>query len=60
MPEERRLARQAISWVAGVKAPAFIERTRRESCTTLIGDSGGVAGVKAPAFIERCYDEWHH
>ena len=42
--------------VAGVKAPAFIER----GTSKLLGTVGliltGVAGVKAPAFIERSSD----
>ena len=41
---------RAVSGIAGVKAPAFIERAilRRRGAI-----AGGIAGVKAPAFIER-------
>ena len=38
-------------WIAGVKAPAFIERARPMVGVDRLG--GGIAGVKAPAFIER-------
>ncbi len=37
--------------VAGVYAPAFVERAWREC--TLPQRHGGVAGVYAPAFVER-------
>ena len=36
--------------VAGVSAPAFVERVRLDSYSSV---SGGVAGVSAPAFVER-------
>ena len=37
--------------IAGVKAPAFIERSRASARTTTAAPR--IAGVKAPAFIER-------
>ena len=43
-----------VPWVAGVKAPAFIERFGRVPLSGRFdGHRSGVAGVKAPAFIER-------
>ena len=38
------------SGIAGVKAPAFIERAEDVERFKRLG---GIAGVKAPAFIER-------
>ena len=42
----------SLRWIAGAKAPAFIERGtwRRPNAT---GRVAGIAGAKAPAFIER-------
>ena len=37
--------------VAGVDAPAFVERRARSSLS--LASSGRVAGVDAPAFVER-------
>ena len=39
------------SCVAGVEAPAFVERLKTEHNQT--AGSRGVAGVEAPAFVER-------
>ena len=40
-------------WIAGAKAPAFIERSMQGVSLHQPPDSRRIAGAKAPAFIER-------
>ena len=49
-PRPQRLE-AAYAGVAGVQAPAFVERTK--DATILIPAASSVAGVQAPAFVER-------
>jgi len=46
----RRRPRVGCQRVAGVRAPAFVERRRARRIPRR---QGGVAGVRAPAFVER-------
>ena len=48
--KQRRAARRGCS-VAGVDAPAFVERTSATRCS--LSPATSVAGVDAPAFVER-------